>query len=119
MLLLCIWEETWYNPESRDLQERVTNALLTAGQGCADSDANREPRSHRIHWLSTRHIRTLVALMEDIRNTSPLARGVSPNMSVYTPEESGPNGAHMSRNNNASTAFSPMPDQMSAVLGQR
>lgn len=57
-LLLCIWEGTRNDRESRDLQQRVINVFLEGGLvgSCRDSVPGES------QWLSTRHIKTLIEL---------------------------------------------------------
>lgn len=118
MLLLCLWEETRNDPEARGLQERMVNVLASSGQhSTEDLDANNEQHS-RTHWLSTRHVRTLAALLEVIRSTSPSTPGTPPDKSAHTSDASDLNGADTA-NNDISIAFDPIPDQLFAIIGQK
>lgn len=55
-LLLCLWEETRNDKESRDLQQRVIEVFSAGSVG------NSASASVNGQWLSARHIRALVTL---------------------------------------------------------
>jgi uncharacterized protein YjiS (DUF1127 family) len=118
ILLLSIWEETRNDSKFRDLQGSVLKVLLETSQRDADLDANLEHHCHRTHWLSSRHVRALMNLLETLCNTSWSTTGTSPNPASHMPEQQGPTGAQIS-DNTLSTGFCSMPDQISATLGQR
>lgn len=62
-LLLCIWEETRNDEESRDLQQRVIEVFSAAGSvGTAMNSG-----SENGQWLSERHIRALITLRNAVR----------------------------------------------------
>lgn len=118
MLLLSIWEETRNDSVSRDLQERVLHVLLEASRCDVDLYANTEHPCHRTDWLSTKHVQALMNLLETIRDTSRPTSGTTPNPASRMPEQPDPNGAQVP-GNTLSAGFCPIPDQISATVGQR
>ncbi|KAF9889510.1 hypothetical protein FE257_007220 [Aspergillus nanangensis] len=63
-LLLCIWEETRNDVESRDLQQRVIEVFSAAGS----VGTMRNSASENGQWLSERHIRALITLRNAVRS---------------------------------------------------
>jgi hypothetical protein len=118
ILLLSIWEETRNDSKFRDLQGSVLKVLLETSQRDADLDANLEHHGHRAHWLSSRHVRALMNLLETLCTASWSTSGTSPNLASHMPEQQDPKGAQIS-DNTLSTDFCSMPDQISATLDQR
>lgn len=105
MLLLSIWEETRNDLKSQELQKSVLNVLLTTSQRDASFDPNRES-----HWLSTRHVRALMNLLESIRNTSCPATA-SDQASHILKGQSDPDGSQMPETI-ISADICPISDQM-------
>lgn len=100
MLLLSIWEETRDDSKSRELQKSVLNVLLETSQRDSSVVVNRGHHdSNKTHWLSTKHVRALMNLLETIRNTSCSTAGTFSNTASHmSKEQTGSNGTQISEN---------------------
>lgn len=105
------WEETRDDSKSQELQKSVLNVLLKTSQRDASLDPNREP-----HWLSTRHVRALMTLLETIRKT-PCPTTAPDEASRFSKEQLDLHRAHNS-GNVMSTDLCPIPDQTYAAFDQ-
>jgi hypothetical protein len=72
-ILLCLWEETRGDPESRDVLQRVMKIFSRAAQ--ADDETGM--MSENNPWLSMSHTRALVALQNAIQKAPALASPAS------------------------------------------
>ncbi|KAL6889997.1 hypothetical protein GGI43DRAFT_430713 [Trichoderma evansii] len=119
MLLLSIWEETRNDAKSQSLQKSVLNVLLETSQRDASVDANRShDDNNRAHWLSTRHVRALMNLLEAIRSASwSTTETSSKTASRRSKEQSGPNGIQIPENIISADPY-PISDQMYNTFDQ-
>lgn len=119
MLLLSIWEETRNCSKSQNLQKSVLNVLLETSQRDASIDANRSHHDgNGTHWLSTRHVRALMNLLETIRNTSwSTTETSSKRASRMSKEQPGSNEAQMPENIISTDPY-PISDQTYTTFDQ-
>lgn len=70
-ILLCLWEETRCDQESRDVLQRVMEIFSRAAQA-DDETGMMVDASGNNHWLSMNHTRALVALQNAIQKAPAL-----------------------------------------------
>ncbi|RFU73781.1 hypothetical protein TARUN_8465 [Trichoderma arundinaceum] len=70
-ILLCMWEETRCDQESRDVLQRVMEIFSRAAQADDETGMMVDPSGNN-HWLSMNHTRALVALQNAIYKATPL-----------------------------------------------
>jgi hypothetical protein len=73
-LLLSTWDETRDDSECQDLQQRVIEAFLSAGQSSKIATTDPSPQDN-VQWLSERHARAFAAVQNALRRSSQLQRG--------------------------------------------
>ncbi|KAL7902833.1 hypothetical protein HDV63DRAFT_384751 [Trichoderma sp. SZMC 28014] len=73
-LLLSTWDDTRDDTECQDLQQRVIDAFLSAGQSSKTAIADPSLQGN-VQWLSERHARAFMAVQNALRRSSQLQRG--------------------------------------------
>lgn len=73
-LLLSTWDETRDDSACQDLQQRVIEVFLSAGQSSKTTIADNSLQGNG-QWLSERHTRAFVAVQNALRRSSQLQRG--------------------------------------------
>ncbi|KAL7919990.1 fungal-specific transcription factor domain-containing protein [Trichoderma austrokoningii] len=113
MLLLSIWEETRNDSKSYELQKSVLNVLLKSSQHEVSLEVNPEP-----HWLSAKHVRALMNLLETTRNTSCPTTGTLPNQVSRISKDQSSRNRDQVPENIISTDLCPIADQIYDTFDQ-
>ncbi|KAL7941522.1 hypothetical protein V8C42DRAFT_334817 [Trichoderma barbatum] len=111
-ILLCLWEETRCDQQSRDVLQRVMEIFSRAAQA-DDETGMMVDASGNNHWLSMNHTRALVALQNAIQKAPALNTRASSSPERQQAENEAQKNYSLPRGQNAA----PIDPMMEAVMG--